>query len=141
MKHERLTYLVQRVAMAILLAAGILKLIGLPMEVDAFSRLGVEPVGRYAVGCLELVIAVLLLTPFAAVGALLGLLTMCAACIAHAFVYGFFNNPQDFLIVAALGTVTYCCMYVLRKRGNELPFFGKKQSFYSNVSEDDILKI
>ena len=74
---------------AMFLFAGTLKVIGVPMMVDEFARIGLGQWFRYFTGGLELVSAVLLLVPSLAVfGALALAATMIGAILAHLFVLG-----------------------------------------------------
>ena len=74
---------------AMFLFAGTLKVIGVPMMVDEFARIGLGQWFRYFTGGLELVSAVLILVPsFAVFGALALAATMIGAILTHLFVIG-----------------------------------------------------
>ncbi len=135
MRRPVLTYTAQAVAGLIMLYAALLKFQGAPMSVEAFSALGMEPTGRYLIGCLELLAGLMLLSPFAALGAMLTAGVMCGAVIAHATRLGISmasgdgSVPQSTLgpgifALAALGLVIVCALYVLISRRKELPFIG-----------------
>ena len=74
---------------AMFLFAGTLKVIGVPMMVEEFARIGLGQWFRYFTGGLELLSAVLLLVPSLAVfGALALAATMIGAILTHLFVIG-----------------------------------------------------
>ena len=85
---------------AMFLFAGTLKVIGVPMMVDEFARIGLGQWFRYFTGGLELVSAVLLLVPSLAVfGALALAATMTGAILTHLFVLG--GSPAVPMILLA----------------------------------------
>ena len=82
-------WIVQLATAAMFLFAGTLKVIGVPMMVEEFARIGLGQWFRYFTGGLELVSAVLLLVPSLALfGALALATTMIGAILAHLFVLG-----------------------------------------------------
>jgi uncharacterized membrane protein YphA (DoxX/SURF4 family) len=103
-------------AASILFYAGYHKLTGSPADRELFDLLGMEPQGRYVIGSLESVAAILILIPQGAVyGAFLGLGIMCGAIIGHLTQIGL-GHIQWALLVAAL------CATVLYIRRRDAPF-------------------
>jgi putative oxidoreductase len=77
-------WILQILAAAMFLFAGILKLFSAPMLVENFAIIGLGQWFRYATGIIEVGSAALLLTPrLAAVGAVLLTCTMIGAVIVH----------------------------------------------------------
>lgn len=65
------------------------KFTGAPESVYIFSQLGIEPLGRYATGIIEIFAIVLLLVPKTyGFGSLVALGTMAGATLSHIFVLG-----------------------------------------------------
>ncbi len=124
MTHPKLTYLAQGVAALLLLTAATMKFVGDPGSVDLFERLGMEPVGRYGIAITELVAALLLLSPFAALGSVIAVAVMCGAIIAHVTQLGLVVNDDGGRLVAMLVVVLVCSVYVLISRRKQIPFVG-----------------
>ena len=84
-KAARITAWILQIAVAgIFATAGFAKLSGAPESVGVFETLGVEPWGRYGTGLAEVVAAVFLLVPRAAVfGAMLSLGVITGAIGSH----------------------------------------------------------
>lgn|SRR5690606_8263780 len=96
----------QLVSAAMFLFAGGLKLAGAEPMVQLFDALGVGQWFRYVTGGIEVIAAVLLLTPrFAVIGALLLVPTMIGAVATHAFVVGGSSAMPALLGVAAAAIV------------------------------------
>ncbi|WOH50316.1 DoxX family protein [Bradyrhizobium sp. sBnM-33] len=82
------------------LAAGGVKLYGVPMMVDEFHHIGLGQWFRYLTGSLEIIGAILLLLPRkAGFGALLLICIMIGAVITHLFVIGGSPVPAMVLLV------------------------------------------
>jgi len=95
----------QILSAAMFLFAGSLKLIGVPLMVQEFDVIGVGQWFRYLTGTIEVVSAILLLTPSLALyGAAALAVTMVGAIVAHLFVIG--GNPVvPILLLAATTTI------------------------------------
>jgi hypothetical protein len=107
---------------AILLQTLFFKFSGAAESIYIFSKLGVEPVGRYASGIAELVAAGLLLVPgFAPYGALLSLAVITGAIISHLTVLGIEVRGDGGLLFALAVVVFACSLGVLALRWRELP--------------------
>jgi uncharacterized membrane protein YphA (DoxX/SURF4 family) len=100
------------VAAAMFLLAGTLKLIGVPIEVELFTAIGIGQWFRYVTGALEVGGAIGLIVPaFAPIAALLLAAVMIGAVITHLFVVG--GSP---LIAIALLAITLSIAYLRRER-------------------------
>ena len=98
------------VAAAMFLLAGALKLIGVPMEVELFSAIGIGQWFRYVTGLLEVGGAIgLFIAALAPFAAMLLAAVMVGAILAHLFVVG--GRP---LIPVALLAITIAIAYLRR---------------------------
>jgi putative oxidoreductase len=94
-------WVLQIIAAAMFLMAGTLKLIGNPDMVQEFGVIGIGQWFRYLTGIIEVVGAILLLIPGAALfGAVSLAVTMIGALIAHSFVIG--GNPAAAIVLLAI---------------------------------------
>ncbi|MCB1237714.1 MAG: DoxX family protein [Verrucomicrobiae bacterium] len=128
MKKGRLLELILRLAAAGIFAQTLFyKFTGAPESVEIFSKLGVEPWGRWAAGVSELVAAILLLTPrFAWCGAALGLGVIGGAILSHLFVLGIEIQGDGGLLFALAVIVFACCAVVLWRQRRKLPVIGPR---------------
>lgn len=124
MKHPKLTLTAQGVAAMLLLMASIGKFSGDPGSVEVFVSLGMEPTGRYLIAAIELVAALLLMSPLAALGSVIVVGVMCGAIIAHVTQLGLVVNDDGGMLVGMLAAVLLCSVYVLVSRRKELPIVG-----------------
>ncbi|MFK5956397.1 MAG: DoxX family protein [Planctomycetota bacterium] len=124
MKHSKITFLAQLIAASLLLLAAYSKFVSAPESVEMFNTLKMEPVGRYLAAVIELTAALLLLSPFAALGSLLAVAMMCGAILAHTTRIGFDVQGDGGMLVAMLACVLLCSSYVLYTRRKELPIVG-----------------
>lgn len=124
MKHPKLTRAAQGVAAILLLLAATMKFMGDPGGVQVFAQLGMEPTGRYVIAVVELSAAVLLLSPFAALGSVLAVAVMCGAIIAHVTQLGLVVHDDGGRMVGILVVVFVCSGYVLVSRRKEIPLVG-----------------
>jgi len=111
-------------AAAILLPVGYQKLIGDEMSVMLFDTLGMEPHGRIIIGVVEIIAALLLLSPLAATGALLVVAVMLGAIIAHVTVLGVEVGGDGGRLLAMLATVFVSGTPVLVALRHQLPIIG-----------------
>ena len=124
MKTQKLIYVswtAQIVAAIILAQTLFLKFTAAPESVAIFTKLGVEPFGRYFAGIMELITVVLLLIPRKAwIGAILGIGTMAGAIMAHLTVIGIESNGDGgYLFFLALITLI-CCLIVAYVRKSDI---------------------
>ena len=88
----------------VFLAAGGVKLYGLPMMVQEFDHIGLGQWFRYFTGGLEVLGALLILTPsLAGLGALLLICIMIGATVTHLFVIG--GSAVPALVLLALSAI------------------------------------
>jgi uncharacterized membrane protein YphA (DoxX/SURF4 family) len=111
-----------------ILAAGILvqtlffKFTGATESIYIFSKVGAEPWGRIGSGIVELIAAILLLTPrFVWAGALLAFAVMCAAVISHLTVLGIAVQGDGGLLFGLALVVLTCSLVTIFLHRRQLP--------------------
>jgi uncharacterized membrane protein YphA (DoxX/SURF4 family) len=102
-----------------------MKFLDMQGSVHVFESLGMEPHGRMIIASLELLASLLLISPFAAAGALLALGVMCGAALAHVSSIGIVVNDDTGMLFLLMLIVLVGSSYVLIKRRRELPLVGK----------------
>lgn len=125
MTHPRLTRAAQGIAAMLLLMAAGMKFMGDPGSVEIFTRLGMDPGGRYLIAVIELIAAMLLLSSFAALGSVVATAVMCGAIIAHVTKLGLVVNNDGGRLIGMLVVVLVCVSYVLVSRRKEIPIVGE----------------
>lgn len=114
-KARALSWVLQLFIVSILGFASFLKLSDAHAEIELFTKLGMEPAGRYIIGFLEATACVLLLLPNAAVhGAILTFGVMMGALIAHCTKIGF-DGATPFAAIL-LTVVSVVIIYLRRKQ-------------------------
>ena len=114
------TWICQLVACYMLIRAGLGKLEGTAMDVALFQSLGMDPVGRYAIGILEVTAGLGLLHPLtAALSAFAGTGVLTGALIAHSTRIGWEGSSVFFITYGTL-------LFALWLRRHELPFSGQR---------------
>jgi uncharacterized membrane protein YphA (DoxX/SURF4 family) len=112
---------------AILLQTLYFKFTGAPESVYIFSTLGLEPVGRYGTGLVELVASVLLFIPAArTVGAALAVGTMAGAIGGHLTKLGIEVQGDHGLLFGLACTVLACSLALLAIHRKEIPLIGAR---------------
>jgi len=126
-KAERIASWVCRViAAVILLQTLFFKFTGAEESVYIFTRVGLEPWGRYATGGVELVAAILLLTRCHAwLGALLALGVISGAIASHLTVLGIVVKDDGGLLFALALTVFVASAVVAWLHRRQIPFVSK----------------
>ncbi|MCU0470980.1 MAG: DoxX family protein [Arcicella sp.] len=123
MKNQQtyISWAAQIIAAIILAQTLFFKFTGAAESVALFTKLGVEPFGRYGAGIMELITVVLLLTSrWAWLGAILGIGTMGGAILAHLTVLGIESSGDGgYLFFLALITLT-CCLTVAYIRKSDI---------------------
>ena len=122
--HSQWLWIPQLIVVAILGPIGWSKLVGSPAEIELFTMLGMEPTGRILIGVIEMGAAALLLTPYAANGAVLAIAVMMGALIAHSTHLGFDPTAEGGIFVVLLFVVLISANVVVYFRRKELPFIG-----------------
>lgn len=123
MKYRNVGVIVLRVLAAIILLQTLyFKFTAHPESVFIFTSVGIEPWGRYLVGVLELVAAVLLLWPkIYWLGGLLGMGLMAGALFFHVTILGIeVKNDNGTLFYLAL-TVFIASLIAVLDRKNDIP--------------------
>ncbi|HTE26063.1 DoxX family protein [Flavitalea sp.] len=83
------TWICRIVAAAIMMQTLYFKFTGAEESILIFTRVGIEPWGRYASGVAELIASVLILIPRTSViGALMAVVIMSGALVTHLFIIG-----------------------------------------------------
>ena len=97
------------------------KFTGAAESVELFTKLGVEPYGRYFTGTMELIAVILLLSPRRAwMGALLGIGLMLGAIGSHILVLGIMSmGDGGYLFFLAIITLI-CCLTVAYIHKNDI---------------------
>lgn len=104
------------------------KFTGHPESVDLFTKLGVEPWGRWATGIIELIASGLLVFRMTSViGALIGEGLMTGAIASHLFVIGTDTNGDGGTLFILAVVAFVCCSIVLFSRIDELKIMLKRK--------------
>jgi uncharacterized membrane protein YphA (DoxX/SURF4 family) len=115
------------VAAIILLQTLFFKFTGAPESVYIFTRVGAEPWGRIGSGVVELIAAVLLVTPrFVWAGALLAIGVMIGALISHLTVLGIEVQGDNGLLFALSLIVLATSVVALFLHRSHIPVVGGK---------------
>lgn len=110
-------------AAVILLQTLFFKFTGAPESIYIFTKVGMEPWGRYGTGAVELVAAVLLLSRCHAwLGALLALGVISGAIVSHLTVLGIVVQDDGGLLFALAITVFITCAITAILHRNQIPF-------------------
>ena len=123
--HRAVSWALQIIAAAILAQTLFFKFTGAPESKYIFGVLGVEPWGRVASGCAELVAVVLLLVPaWAPFGAMLSTGIMAGAIGAHLTRLGIEVQGDRGLLFALAVVVFGCSVSLLVLSRHHLPLVG-----------------
>jgi putative oxidoreductase len=114
-------------AAVILLQTLFFKFTAAPESVYIFSKVGAEPWGRIGSGVVELIAAILLLTPrFAWAGAFLGLGVMTGAIISHLTILGIeVQGDKGLLFSLAIAVFVTSAITLYLHRG-QIPVIGSR---------------
>lgn len=120
-----LSWVCRIVAAVILLQTLYFKFTGAPESVYIFTKVGIEPWGRYASGVAELFAAVLLLLPrMASIGALLAAGVMVGAIGSHLTKLGIVVQDDGGLLFALAVTVSICAIVTAILHRRQIPLIG-----------------
>lgn len=115
------------VAAVLLLQTLFFKFTGAEESVYIFSQLGVEPWGRIATGCMELIAAVLLLLPATIIpGALLAIGIMTGAIASHILKLGIVVQNDGGLLFVYACIVLFSAIILLVLHKQQLILFKQK---------------
>jgi hypothetical protein len=116
------SWALQLIVAGILLQTLFFKFTGAAESVYIFSTLGAEPWGRIGSGVIELIAAILLLTPATVtIGAVLALGVMAGAILSHFFVLGIEVQGDGGLLFVLALVVFIAGVAILFLRRGEIP--------------------
>jgi hypothetical protein len=126
-KNQKIaSWIVRLTAAVILLQTLFFKFTGAPESVYIFTKIGMEPWGRYGSGVVELIAASLLLsTCHCWLGALLALGMMGGAIMSHLTKLGIVVQNDGGLLFALAVTVAVCSVITLTLHRRQIPFVAK----------------
>lgn len=125
--HNLLSWALQLIVAVILLQTLFFKFTGAEESIYIFTTLGAEPWGRIGSGVVELIAAILLLTPRAVtVGAILALGTITGAIFSHLAKLGIVVKDDGGLLFALAVIVFIGSAAILLLRRREIPVIGKR---------------
>ena len=114
------------IAAAILLQTLFFKFTGAEESVYIFTKIGIEPWGRYVTGSAELMAAILLLTPrFAWLGAVLSLGVITGALVSHLTVLGIEVKGDRGLLFGLAIAVFVCSFVTLFLHRHQIPCISR----------------
>jgi uncharacterized membrane protein YphA (DoxX/SURF4 family) len=121
-----LSWICRATAAVILLQTLFFKFTGAEESVYIFTKLGMEPAGRYASGVVELIAAVLLLFQCHAwLGALLATGVMSGAIVSHLTVLGISVENDGGLLFCLAIVVLLCSLVVLLLHWRQIPIVSR----------------
>lgn len=110
-------------AAAILLQTLYFKFTGAPESIYIFTKVHMEPWGRYGTGVTELIASILMLVPCRCwMGALLALGVMGGAIMFHLTILGLVVQNDGGLLFGLAVTVAVCSAIVLVLHRHQIPF-------------------
>jgi putative oxidoreductase len=125
-KQNTISWIAQVIAAIIMFQTLFFKFSGAEESVYIFTRVGMEPWGRYGSGIAELIASILLLTPTLSwAGAIIGAGVMSGALFFHLTVLGI-SVKDDGGYLFALAIVTFiACLTILYLRKHQIPYLNK----------------
>ena len=122
-----LSWVLRISAAIILLQTLFFKFTAAPESVYIFTRVGAEPWGRIASGVLELIAAILIMTPrFTWLGSLLAMGVMAGAILSHLTLLGIEVQGDKGLLFALALIVFVCSTVNLLLHRSEIPVIGRR---------------
>jgi len=122
-----LSWLLRIAAAIILLQTLFFKFTADPESVYIFTKVGAEPWGRIGSGVIELIAAILILTPrLTWLGSLLAMGVMAGAVLSHLTVLGIEVQGDKGLLFALALTVFVCSTVNLLLHRSEIPVVGRR---------------
>jgi hypothetical protein len=120
------SWIVRLTAAIILLQTLFFKFTGAPESVYIFTKVGLEPWGRYGSGVVELIAAILLLSSCHCwLGAVLALGVMGGAIMSHLTKLGIVVQDDGGLLFALAITVALCSFITLTLHRRQIPIVAK----------------
>ena len=124
--HLAASWFCRILAAVILLQTLFFKFTGAGESKYIFTRIGAEPWGRFGSGVVELIAAVLLLTPhFAWAGALLTLAVISGAILSHLTILGIVVLDDGGLLFLLAITVFFCSALTAWLHRLEIPLISR----------------
>jgi putative oxidoreductase len=124
-KQQIVSWLCRLTAAVILLQTLFFKFTGAPESVYIFTKVGLEPWGRYGSGVVELVAALLLMSSgYCWLGALLALGVMAGAILSHLTVLGIVVQDDGGLLFALALAVSVCSLVTLALHRRQIPYIS-----------------
>ena len=122
-----LSWVLRIMAAIILLQTLFFKFTAAPESVYIFTKVGAEPWGRIGSGVIELIAAILILTPrFTWLGSLLAMGVMAGAVLSHLTVLGIEVQGDKGLLFALALIVFVCSTINLLLHRSEIPVIGRR---------------
>ena len=122
-----LSWVLRITAAIILLQTLFFKFTAAPESVYIFTKVGAEPWGRIGSGVVELIAAILILTPrFTWLGSLLAIGVMAGAILSHVTVLGIEVQGDKGLLFALALVVFVCSTVNLLLHRTEIPVIGRR---------------
>jgi uncharacterized membrane protein YphA (DoxX/SURF4 family) len=122
-----LSWVLRITAAIILLQTLFFKFTAAPESVYIFTRVGAEPWGRIASGVVELIAAILIMTPrFTWLGSLLAMGVMAGAILSHLTLLGIEVQGDKGLLFALALIVFVCSTVNLLLHRSEIPVIGRR---------------
>src|SRR5712691_7498907 len=122
-----LSWVLRITAAIILLQTLFFKFTAAPESVYIFTRVGAEPWGRIGSGVVELIAAILIMTPrFTWLGSLLAMGVMAGAILSHLTVLGIEVQGDKGLLFALALIVFVCSTVNLLLHRAEIPVVGRR---------------
>jgi hypothetical protein len=119
------SWVLQIIVAVILLQTLFFKFTGAEESVYIFSQLGAEPWGRIGSGVIELIAAILLLTPRTiTLGAILAFGAINGAILSHLFKLGLVIKDDGGLLFGLALAVFFCSSLILLIHRREIPIIG-----------------
>jgi putative oxidoreductase len=124
--HIAASWFCRILAAVILLQTLLFKFTGAKESIYIFTKVGLEPWGRYGSGVAELVAAILLLTPrFVWAGALLALAVISGAILSHLTILGIVVQDDGGLLFLLAVTVFFCSVLTAWLHRLEIPLISR----------------
>ncbi len=122
-----LSWVLRITAAIILLQTLFFKFTAAPESVYIFTRVGAEPWGRIGSGVVELIAAILIMTPrFTWLGSLLAVGVMAGAILSHLTLLGIEVQGDKGLLFALALIVFVCSTVNLLLHRSEIPVIGRR---------------
>jgi uncharacterized membrane protein YphA (DoxX/SURF4 family) len=121
-----ISWICRLTAAVILLQTLYFKFTGAPESIYIFTKVGMEPWGRYGSGVAELIASILLLTPrFAWAGAILAIGVLAGAIAFHLTVLGIVVQNDGGLLFGLAVAVEICCIIILILHRRQIPIVSR----------------